>query len=552
MPTAYSYIRFSSTQQEQGDSERRQMAGTKEYCEKNNLTLSDKSFRDLGLSGFKDIIRPELSEMLTAVNEGVIKKDDYIILENLDRLSRQGIDATLDTLRSILRNDVYVVSLQDGLKLNRDSLNNLTDMMRIVVSADLGYQESLKKQERLSRAWEQKQRLAAESKVPKTSTCPSWLEISKDKSKYEVVEDKAAIVRRVFEMSANGIGRRKICEILTKEGVPHIYTKTKRASGKWHPSYIAKLFNNGAVIGRFVPSKLDPSGKRVPDISNAIDDYFPAIISEELFRKVQYRKKQIGCRSGGRRGNTMANLIQGFSKCFKCGGSMSYRVKNKSKNETYLGCLNSLSGRCSHKDTYRYDLVEKAFLTAVYSNNKELFPIEDTSGNIETIARKENELSQIDEKIKHLLKAENIPQVMSDIQGLGKKQESLKNEVEELKSNVAESKLNTKEKLWGLLTEEVFKNDAESRIRLNDYIKRSKIKLIFEANKDSKQISLVTRTKFHSEYIEIGCLWFDFKGRRIICSCENENEETEDLFTVERINGTIVVNKTENFIPLTV
>nr|WP_290095175.1 recombinase family protein [uncultured Escherichia sp.] len=47
---AYSYIRFSSKKQEQGDSVRRQIALAEHYAHANNLILSDKNFQDLGIS----------------------------------------------------------------------------------------------------------------------------------------------------------------------------------------------------------------------------------------------------------------------------------------------------------------------------------------------------------------------------------------------------------------------------------------------------------------------------------------------------------------------
>ncbi|BCG19297.1 recombinase family protein [Vibrio alginolyticus] len=51
MRKAYSYIRFSSKAQQDGDSLRRQTEATREYCAQNNLEL-DNSFKDLGVSGY--------------------------------------------------------------------------------------------------------------------------------------------------------------------------------------------------------------------------------------------------------------------------------------------------------------------------------------------------------------------------------------------------------------------------------------------------------------------------------------------------------------------
>ena len=52
-PKAYSYIRFSTPEQEKGDSLRRQRVNAKKFCEKYNLVLEKKEFIDRGVSGFR-------------------------------------------------------------------------------------------------------------------------------------------------------------------------------------------------------------------------------------------------------------------------------------------------------------------------------------------------------------------------------------------------------------------------------------------------------------------------------------------------------------------
>lgn len=150
--TAYSYIRFSTKEQINGDSLNRQLTAAREWCTKHQIELSDKGFRDLGISGYSGKERPDLSAMLIAIENGSIKEGDIIILENLDRLSRQGIDKTQEIIRQILRKGVNIESLQDGISLNKDSLNDLLSVIRIAISADLAHKESVKKSERVQAA----------------------------------------------------------------------------------------------------------------------------------------------------------------------------------------------------------------------------------------------------------------------------------------------------------------------------------------------------------------------------------------------------------------
>ena len=49
-PKAYSYLRFSTPGQLEGDSLRRQTEAARAYAERHGLELSDLSYRDLGKS----------------------------------------------------------------------------------------------------------------------------------------------------------------------------------------------------------------------------------------------------------------------------------------------------------------------------------------------------------------------------------------------------------------------------------------------------------------------------------------------------------------------
>jgi DNA invertase Pin-like site-specific DNA recombinase len=82
---AYSYISFSSPPQEWGDSERRKEQMAKDYCAKNGLTLSEKSFRDRGISAWKGKNRSNvLDELLKTLKTG-----DTLLIEDNDRLGRE-------------------------------------------------------------------------------------------------------------------------------------------------------------------------------------------------------------------------------------------------------------------------------------------------------------------------------------------------------------------------------------------------------------------------------------------------------------------------------
>src|SRR5690348_15507597 len=113
---AYSYIRFSSAAQSDGDSFRRQWERTKEFCRNHNLDLADTRFEDLGVSGWtgKNIEKGALGDFIAAVKAGKIPKGSVLVVENLDRFSRLKPRKAYAKLAEIIENGVDVVTLEDG------------------------------------------------------------------------------------------------------------------------------------------------------------------------------------------------------------------------------------------------------------------------------------------------------------------------------------------------------------------------------------------------------------------------------------------------------
>ena len=88
---AYSYIRFSTPEQEKGDSLRRQIEQSETYAQTHGLTLDDSlRLTDRGLSAFHGIHRTKgaLGEFHRLVEQGEIEPGSVLLVESLDRLLR--------------------------------------------------------------------------------------------------------------------------------------------------------------------------------------------------------------------------------------------------------------------------------------------------------------------------------------------------------------------------------------------------------------------------------------------------------------------------------
>jgi DNA invertase Pin-like site-specific DNA recombinase len=94
MAKAYSYLRFSTPDQQQGDSFRRHTKLAKVYATQHGLELDDQlTFQDLGISAFRsqNAKTRALRSFLEAVESGAIEPGSYLLVESLDRISRDSM-----------------------------------------------------------------------------------------------------------------------------------------------------------------------------------------------------------------------------------------------------------------------------------------------------------------------------------------------------------------------------------------------------------------------------------------------------------------------------
>lgn len=358
MPIAYSYLRFSSARQEQGDSLRRQEQLAETYAQKHNLQLNTTlTYRDLGVSAFKgaQLEKGALGSFVRAIDEGIVASGSYLLVENLDRLSRQEVDVALEFFLSITRKGIIIVTLDDDMVYSSENIRaNWTKLIVALAIMAGAHEQSLNKARRIGEAWENKRANAATKRL--TKMCPDWLRPTENG--WEVIEEKAAGVRRVFELYAEGYGKASLAKILNQEQVPAL------SNAGWHPNTVQKLLSSRTVLGEFQaytgrhPNRV-PAGDPVPN-------YYPPIVGEDLWLRSQRPKK-----SGGGRGfKEMVNVFRGLLRCPICNGAVTiYTSTLKGVSRRSLGCYNYQRGMCIVKPKWRYEEFLKLFITFVREVN---------------------------------------------------------------------------------------------------------------------------------------------------------------------------------------
>lgn len=312
---AYSYIRFSTSEQLHGDSLRRQTEASEKYIKKHGLTL-DRSLnlQDLGVSAYrgKNAAEGALAGFFAAIQCGKVSAGSTLVVESLDRLSRDQVIPALTQFLSIINSGVTVVTLMDKMVYSKETINqNPGSLMMSIVVMMRAHDESSSKSDRVAKAWSEKRARAQQNSSPLTARCPAWLTLQKDKTTakphegtYVIIPERAAIVSQIFGWAADGLGKRSIADKLTRqkteawgyiktkpEDRPKDGTKPPRIRCEaWHDSYVLKILNSPAVLGIYQPHKTDPeTRKRVPD-GEPIPHYFPAVITPQEWQAVHKRR----------------------------------------------------------------------------------------------------------------------------------------------------------------------------------------------------------------------------------------------------------------------
>lgn len=365
-PKAYSYIRMSTDVQLKGDSLRRQLEASKRYAQRHNLELvQDYSLQDIGVSAYtgENLSSGSFGRFLAAVSNGEIEKGSYLLVESFDRMSRQEPVQALQPFLNIVNSGLILVTLDD----ERVFKGRITfeDLIISIAKMSRANEESARKSDRLSQAWLNKRNNVGTVKL--TARCPSWLRLSADRKSFEIIEERATVVRRIFDDAIAGLGAYSIVRQLNAEKIP-----TFTGKGGWQTSTVNKTIGGKAAIGVYQPNQM-VNGKRQP-VGEPIVDYFPRIISDEDFDAAQRSRlsRQTNPKgdrkgSGGRKGKAYSNLFSKLAKCAYCKSPMLYKNKGlPPKGYSYLICSSAeRNDGCHMKAAWRYDQFETAFLSFV-------------------------------------------------------------------------------------------------------------------------------------------------------------------------------------------
>jgi DNA invertase Pin-like site-specific DNA recombinase len=212
----FSYIRFSSSKQATGDSEKRQAEIAPRIAKEKGWALrEDLSIADLGLSAYKKQNLGSLKAIQAAAKSGAIPHGTVMIVEALDRLTRTQLDIAFDLFRNILRSGIEIYVDKGSKHYTKESLNNPIDLIISLVEINAAHDYAAQISNRVGKAWKRKREALAQG-TKLTKKVPAWI----DAKTWQPIPEKAAVVKRIFNLYAAGNGQPTIVRFLNHDKVP--------------------------------------------------------------------------------------------------------------------------------------------------------------------------------------------------------------------------------------------------------------------------------------------------------------------------------------------
>ena len=379
MPIAYSYIRFSRPSQKE-ESNRRQTEARNLWLAAHTAVRLDTTLvlSDEGRSGHK---RTEeqfdtyaLGKFIRQVEAGRVERGSYLLLESLDRLSREEVDTAILRLLALTDGGIIVVTFMPSVVEIQKPVN-MQQLILAIVEFSRGYSESKTKSERCRAAREGMRKAARNGfKIGRTPGWVSYTEVGRDgkdrpirKINTDTNTPEIKTVQYIFELCLSGMGCRSIAQHLNANKIPVIGRKQYK---HWTDGIVRTILTSRAVLGEFAQHRspteeeiedAKQKGTKLPKFVDAgvLRNYYPIIIDKSDFLKVQEALHGRLTRKAGRVGKHV-NLFSGLLTNARDGGSLSY--SHTPGRLSQLMSTAFMQGKSKDYTSFQSDIFEKVIL----------------------------------------------------------------------------------------------------------------------------------------------------------------------------------------------
>ncbi|MDW4285498.1 recombinase family protein [Staphylococcus saprophyticus] len=458
------YIRVSTEKQVMGYSIEGQITQIEQYCQFNSYELVD-IYADRGISG-KSMNRPELQRMLNDAKNG---KLDCVMVYKTNRLARNTSDL-LTIVEELHRQNVEFFSLSERMEV-KNSTGKL--MLQILASFSEFERNTI-----LENIYTGQHQRALEGYYQGNLPL-GYNNIPDNKKELMINQHEANIVKYIFESYAKGHGYRKIANALNHKGYV-----TKKGN-PFSISAVTYILSNPFYIGKIQFAKYkdwnDKRRKGLNDKPVIAEGKHTPIISQELWDKVQSRKKQVSQKPQVHGKGT--NLLTSLIFCEKCGATYAASTTTNTlkdgtkKRIRYYSCSNfrNKGSKVCSANSVRADVIEKYVMDQILEivkSDKVLKQVVervnqenqvDVAALNHDIAYKQQQFDEINTKLKNLIQTiEDNPDLASTLKPTIHQYETqlndITNQMNQLKQQQNQEKPSYDTKQIAALLQQIFQN----------------------------------------------------------------------------------------------
>jgi DNA invertase Pin-like site-specific DNA recombinase len=351
---AVSYSRWSRPEQGTGDSLRRQHDQFTAFCRTHHLQpLADSEHPiDSGVSAFRGMNTQngELGQFLLRVKTDPTLKGVVLVVENQDRLSRQRPWEALNVIKEFIDAGVSIGDCMTNRIYDASTFQDDYTLMMLLMGSGQAhrYSEALSKRIKSARARNREQ--ARDGKIV-SKRGPFWVRLSADRQRWELIPDRVAHVKLIFDLACSGKGCRAITTELEARGI-----KSPLGKDRWHPRVVHSVIEGREVLGEYQP-KIRPTHSTSQPAGDPVRNYYPVVISQKLHDKAN---ALLVARIVQRRGrpSKRVNVFAGILSDMKTG--QPFHMETRTRGYAMLHCKYNSGGA-----TICYEKLLEAFCHAV-------------------------------------------------------------------------------------------------------------------------------------------------------------------------------------------
>ena len=337
--TAFSYLRVSSGKQaaEARSGLDRQADQFLPFCQRHGLLASVDPLVDAGISAYRGRNRRQgaLGQFLDAARDGLIPAGSVLVVEDLDRFSREAPSYAEAQLGELFLLGLALGIVRDDQVIDRSTYDaDIGVRLQLLVRRDAAHDYSRKLSERVSAAHEGIRARERQGEIVNAHWKPQWLDYDAAAGAF-TPNDRWPIYRRILDLCLDGFGQTRVAAMVNGEG-------HRNAHGNlWSGASVAQVWRDRRLIGERAYGR-----GRVSEVE-ILPGYFPAMITTAEWQRLQECVAQRRNNTGQvGRGEQRHNILQGLCFCV-CGMRQELHTATKpsGRKHAYLVCKSKIRGR---------------------------------------------------------------------------------------------------------------------------------------------------------------------------------------------------------------